>query len=125
MVRWLFVVALAFAMTACGQSSAHPLYCEATLGHGPRYFAIDAKTLGMKANAKASLKVRRYTIILTMLDEPANNRGKIRAELTGPNLPTGSSSEGGFDATRPGSFRGQATLPEGTLSYECGALGRA
>jgi hypothetical protein len=125
-LRELFVIAaLSVAITSCGQPSANPLHCEATLAHGSRIFARDERSLNIKANAKASLAVDRYTVRLTILAQPVNSRGRIRAELSGPDLPLSSSSEGGFDARDPASFRWQATVREGTLSYDCGALGTA
>jgi len=70
------------------------------------------------------MRLGQYVLLFTIVDQPVEGRGSIRVTLTGSHL-VASFAEGGFNAKGPGSFRGQTTVLDGTLSYTCGVRGLA
>ncbi len=78
----------------------------------------------MVANESTSLTVGPYTVRFVIVGIPHDGRGGIRVTWGGQNLTAGSVS-GAFDAATVASISGEMKASAGTLSYHCGALGKA
>jgi hypothetical protein len=93
------------------------MQCRGMLGR-----ALDEHELRLATHATTSVTVSPYTIAFSIVGTPSSGRGDVRISWTGGRLTAGS-VVGGFDAKDLDSISGQLKVPEGTLSYDCGAVG--
>ena len=93
------------------------MQCRGRLGH-----ALDEHELSLAAHKTTSVKLSPYTIAFSIVGTTTGGRGTVRINWTGGHLTAGS-VVGGFNARDLDSIAGQLNVPEGTLSYDCGAVG--
>ena len=99
--------------------------CSVELSQGRKPLARSSGSIDILPNARISLTIVRYTATFAIVGTPQSGRGSMRVQWrrTGESAPA-VTANGDFDARNVGAFGGTWNVPDGTLQYDCGQLGR-